>query len=244
MPLDARERSSWTSNSWHPAFPHLNFHKNARWPTSTCWWPKADVIGLQFPHLWFSTLTSDLICQFCRCIPCFRLPACLCPWPCNFLFVCNITGNGCSCIHETVRKDGQWLWNYAIISSDGSTLQWSRAIVWWHQLLLGYLLLNIITKIVNCIVVCIIVYDAVNAFVQVNVSSHAREVKLDGEHVAMAWAIGTELNDIVDEFISGHNFKYRPWHMPALGLYAPTNHHAKERIQLRSHADWVMDDDI
>jgi len=70
--------------------------------------------------------------------------------------------------------------------------------------------LNIITKIVNCIVVCIIVYDAVNAFVQVNVSSHAREVKLDGEHVAMAWALGTELNDIVDEFISGHMFKYRP----------------------------------
>jgi len=30
-PLDARERSSCTSNYWDPAFPHLKFHLENLW---------------------------------------------------------------------------------------------------------------------------------------------------------------------------------------------------------------------
>ena len=55
VPLDARERSSCTSNYWDPAFPHLKFNKKRSGPKSPVWRPKADV---QFPHLWFSTLNT------------------------------------------------------------------------------------------------------------------------------------------------------------------------------------------
>jgi len=54
--LDARERSSCTSSYWDPAFPHLKFHRKSPEPlVGDPFWPKVDI---QFPHLWFSTLTT------------------------------------------------------------------------------------------------------------------------------------------------------------------------------------------
>ena len=56
VPLDARERSSCTSSYWDPAFPHLRFHRKSPEPlVGGPFWPKADI---QFPHLWFSILTT------------------------------------------------------------------------------------------------------------------------------------------------------------------------------------------
>ena len=55
VPLDTRERSSSTSNYWDPAFPHLRFHIKTLWAPPVRG-PKADV---EFPRLWFSTLTTE-----------------------------------------------------------------------------------------------------------------------------------------------------------------------------------------
>jgi len=72
--LDVMERSSCTSNYWDPAFSRLKIHKNAQGPTTTCWGggtanlkqfikrqyrePNQSCWCIQFPHLWFSSLTT------------------------------------------------------------------------------------------------------------------------------------------------------------------------------------------
>jgi len=57
VPLDARERSSCTSNYSDSAFPRLRFHFKKHSGHNDLLGPKADV---QFPHLWFSTLTASV----------------------------------------------------------------------------------------------------------------------------------------------------------------------------------------
>ena len=75
VPLDARERSSCTSSYWDPAFPHLKFHRKSPEPlVGGPFWPKADI---EFPHLWFSTLTTA--CYGVNCLSC-QCEACLSRW--------------------------------------------------------------------------------------------------------------------------------------------------------------------